>query len=106
LAFGLDFRLGAYPKICSFIDCQKDNASVSGAMLSPLLTEHSEPEGNTAKACSPLRVQHAFEVFWALWRNSAGASKAWHPARIIFLRVNSRRACSPLEQTAASKLTG
>src|SRR5262245_52189899 len=62
------------------IDGQKDNASVSGAMLSPLLTEAIEPARNTAKACCPSRVHHAFGVSWVLWRNCEGAPKTWHPA--------------------------
>src|SRR5262245_54091152 len=59
-------------------------------MLSPLLTGEVEPSRNTAKACFPSRVQHAFGVVRALWRNREGAPKAWHPAGIGFLTINER----------------
>src|SRR5262245_51388493 len=54
-------------------------------MLSPLLTGAIEPARNTAKACCPSRVHHAFGESWLLWRYCEGAPKAWHPAGIGFL---------------------
>src|SRR5262245_8405104 len=59
-------------------------------MLSPLLTGAIEPARNTAKACCPSRVHHAFGVSWALSRNCERAPKAWHPAGIGFLTINNR----------------
>src|SRR5262249_8744186 len=77
------------------MDCQTDKVFVSGAMLSPLLTGEVAPARNTAKACCPSRVRHAFGVIRTLWRNCEGAPKAWHPRHLwdspdfSFLTINN-----------------